>query len=84
MVNTPFVWNPAQDTFYFKKESKVFEKISIRYGLTIDELQKEFTNRTKLIYELYRKKIFGFDDVRKVVVDYYRNSKDVLEKFGIK
>ncbi|MEK6894388.1 MAG: type II/IV secretion system ATPase subunit [Nanoarchaeota archaeon] len=83
MVNTPFVWNPAQDTFYFKKESKVFEKISIRYGLTIEELQKEFLNRSKLIYELYRRKIFGFDEVRKIVVDYYRNSKTVLDKFGI-
>lgn len=84
LVNTPFVWNPAQDTFYFKKESKVFEKISIRYGLTMEELQREFANRTKLLFELYRRKIFGFDEVRKIVVDYYRNSNVVLERFGIK
>lgn len=84
LTNTPFVWNPAQDSFYFKKESKVFEKISVRYGLTIEELQKEFANRSKLIYELYRRKIFGFDEVRKVVVDYYRDAKVVLERFGIK
>ncbi|MEK6909154.1 MAG: type II/IV secretion system ATPase subunit [Nanoarchaeota archaeon] len=83
LVNTPFVWNPGQDTFYFKKESKVFEKISVRYGLTVEELQKEFANRTKLLYELYRRKIFGFDEVRKIVVDYYRNSKLVLQRFGI-
>ncbi len=84
LVNTPFVWNPAQDAFYFKKESKVFEKISIRYGVTIEELQKEFANRTKLLYELYRRKIFDFDEVRKIVVDYYRSPKVVLEKMGIK
>lgn len=84
LVNTPFVWNPAQDAFYFKKESKVFEKISIRYGVTMEELQKEFANRTKLLYELYRRKIFDFDEVRKIVVDYYRSPKVVLEKMGIK
>jgi archaeal flagellar protein FlaI len=83
LVNTPFVWSPVQDTFFFKKESKVFEKISVRYGLTMDELQMEFANRTKLLYELYRRKIFGFDEVKKIIVDYYRNPKFVLDKFGI-
>jgi flagellar protein FlaI len=83
LVNTPFRWDPVQDTFFFKKESKVFEKISTRYGVTMEELQKEFLNRSKLLYELYRKKTTDFDEVRKIVVDYYRNPKDVLNKFGI-
>jgi len=26
LINTPLVWDPANDTFYFKKQSKVFEK----------------------------------------------------------
>ena len=84
LVNTPFNWNPSQDVFYFKRESKVFEKISVRYGLTMEELQREFANRTKLLYELYKRKIFDFDEVRKIVVDYYRNSKTVLDRLGIK
>jgi len=83
LVNTPFVWSPIEDSFFFKKDSKVFEKISVRYGLTVEELQNEFTNRSKLLYELYRKKVFGFDEVRKVIVDYYRNPKSVLQEYGI-
>ncbi len=83
LVNTPFIWSPSKDTFFFKKESKVFEKISVRYGLTIEEIQKEFTNRSKLLYELYKRKIFDFEEVRKIVVDYYRNSKMVMQKFGL-
>lgn len=83
LVNTPFIWSPVQDTFFFKKESKVFEKISVRYGVTMEELQMEFANRTKLLYELYRRKVFGFEDVRKIIVDYYRNPKEVMVKFGV-
>lgn len=83
LVNTPFVWNAAQDLFYFKKESKVFEKMSTRNGISVQELQKEFTQRSKLLYVLYKKKVFGFEEVQKIVVDYYRNPKEVLDKFGI-
>ena len=83
LVNTPFKWSPSEDTFFFKKDSKVFEKISVRYGITMDELQNEFANRTKLLYELYKRKMFSFEEVSKIIVEYYRDPKTVLSKFGI-
>lgn len=82
-VNTPFVWNPAQDIFYFKRESKVFEKISVRYGISMEKLQKEFLMRTKLLFKLYQKRVFGFDEIRGVINDYYRDPESVLRKYGI-
>lgn len=83
LTNTPFVWNPADDKFYFKKESKVFGKITVRYGITNEQLMKEFSKRTKIIYELYKRKIFGFDEVQKIVTEYYKKPEAVLEKLGI-
>jgi len=83
LTNTPFAWNPGEDKFYFKRDSKVFEKIERKHGITKDELEKEFELRTKLIYELFRRKIFGFDEVERIVNDYYRNPKEVLGEFGI-
>jgi len=83
-TNTPFVWDPASDKFYFKTDSKVFEKIMMRYGLSKEELQNEFKSRTKLIFEMYKRKINDFDTVQKVINDYYKNSKLVLDTFGIK
>jgi len=84
ITNTPFMWNPADDTFYFKKDSQVFEKIAARYGLTIDKLNKEFDLRTKLLYELLRRKVFGFERVQREINEYYKNPKAVLDKYGIK
>jgi len=83
MINTPFAWNPAEDIFYFKKQSKVFEKIAERYGIPIENLQREFIIRSKLLYTLYQKKIFGFQEVEQIVNDYYIDPVGVLSKYGV-
>jgi type IV secretory pathway ATPase VirB11/archaellum biosynthesis ATPase/intein/homing endonuclease len=82
VVNTPFMWDPAQDIVYFKKQSHVFEKISIRYGIPQAELQAEFTRRAKLLYNLYKNKVFSFNDIRKVVNDFYKDPEAVYSKYG--
>ncbi len=50
LINTPFVWDPANDVFYYKKQSKVFEKISARFGLSVPKLQEELILRDKILY----------------------------------
>ncbi len=82
-TNTPFVWNPSDDKFYFKKNSKVFEKISKRYGISIEELELEFRRRIQLIYQMYQKKIFRFEDVQEIATRYYKRPEEVLRQFGI-
>jgi len=82
LTNTPFVWNARDDRFYFKKDSKVLGKISERYGLTREELSREFALRTKLIYELYKRRIFGFEEVQRIINEYYKNPAGVLAAFN--
>lgn len=84
LTNTPFVWNPVDDGFYFKRNSKVFEKISGRYGINTQDLEVEFRRRTQLLYELFRRKIFGFKRVQEIVNEYYKRPKEVLDQFGVK
>lgn len=83
LTNTPFVWNPADDQFYFKKNSKVFEKIRKRYGLDAEMLDTEFRRRTQLIYKMYQNKIFRFEDVQRIIIEYYKKPQSILTKFGI-
>lgn len=84
IINTPFAWNPGEDIFYFKKQSKVFEKISERYGIPIETLQQEFITRSKLLYTLYQKKVFGFREVEQIINDYYIDPVGILTKYGVK
>ena len=83
LINTPFIWNPAEDKFYFKKQSKVFEKISIRSGIPVEKLYQEFMIRAKLLYTLYTKQVFSFDEVGKLINDYYKNPVEVLNKYNV-
>ena len=83
IVNTPFVWDPAKDIFYYKKQSKVFEKISLRTGITVEKLNEEITLRAKLLYQLFQKGIFGFEEVGKIINEYYKNPEGVLKAYNI-
>jgi flagellar protein FlaI len=83
MTNTPFVWNPIDDKFYFKKDSAVFDKIVKRTGISKENLAKEFEVRTKLLYKLFQQKVNDYDEIQKIVNEYYKNPKEVLRRFGL-
>ena len=83
MTNTPFVWNPSDNKFYFKKDSKIFQKISKRTGLKIEEIDLEFRKRVQLIYKLHQNKILSFNKVQEIINEYSKKPEDVLKKFGI-
>jgi len=84
LTNTPFSWNPADDKFYFKKDSKVFDKISMKFGMSRESLQKEFEMRTKLLYAFFQNKVFGYDEVQRIINEYSKNPEGVLRKYGVR
>ncbi len=82
-TNTPFVWDPRNDKFYFKNESKVFDKIVLHKGINKEKLYDEFLLRTKLLMALYNKNIVGFKEVYDIINAYYKTPELVLKKFNI-
>lgn len=83
VTNTPFVWNASDDGFYFKKNSKIFEKISRTSGQDLNEINLEFKRRVQLIYKLFQQRIFEFREFQEAVTQYYKNPADILQRFGI-
>lgn len=83
LVNTPFYWNPSQDAFFFKKQSKVFEKISARQGISLEKIYYDFSIRVKLLYVLYQQKVFGFQEIQDVINEYYKNPAEVIKKYNL-
>ncbi len=83
LTNTPYVWNPADDKFYFKKTSKILEKVSRRYGLKMEDLDLEFRRRVRLLYEMYRRNLFKFGEVKDLINKYNKKPTEVLREFGI-
>jgi flagellar protein FlaI len=83
VTNTPFMWNPNEDKFYFVKGSKVFEKITKRYGVSTADLETEFRKKVQVIYKLYKAGVFKFSDMQEIVNKYYKRPADVLRELGI-
>jgi len=73
-TNTPFVWNPKDDRFYFKKNSKIFEKISMRYGISLEGLELEFRRRVQLMYKLYQNKYLSLERFKKSSINIYKKT----------
>ncbi len=82
-TNIPFVRDPATDKFFFRTNSYVFDKISKRHGVNKNILLREFQLRSKLLFQLYKNKIFSFKEVQNMVNDYYKTPEIVLKKFNI-
>lgn len=83
-TNTPFIWDPARDKFFFKKDNYVFKKIEKRNGIPFEKLQEDFDLRVRLIYELFnRGKEVDFESLQRLINDYYRDPKAVLSRFGL-
>ena len=83
LTNTPFMWNPMENEFYSKKNSKIFEKIRKRYGMKVEELDLEFRRRVQLLYQIYQKKIVKFEEVQEIINEYYKRPLEILRKFGV-
>jgi flagellar protein FlaI len=83
VTNTPFLWNPQDDIFYFKKDAKILEKIAKRNGLSAKEIQGEFQKRVLLLQKMFEKKIFDSVKFQEMVNRYYKTPEKVLKEFGI-
>lgn len=83
ITNTPFIWNASDNNFYFKKNSRIFEKIARTSGLSLGEIELEFKRRIQIIYKSVQQKIFGFGEFQEIVNQYYKKPLEVLKRFGI-
>ncbi len=83
LTNTPFVWNPTDNEFYSKRKSKILEKISLRSGKNIKEIEEEFKRRIQLLYALIQQKKYGFNEVQDILNEYHKNPQGILKRFGI-
>ena len=69
--------------FYFKRDSHVLNKISEKYGISIDKLMREFDIRVRILMQMYKKKVFGFEKVQSIIHEYYKNPRGVMKKLGL-
>jgi flagellar protein FlaI len=78
IVNEIFRWNAIKDSYDNVNPSLVLKKISKQYGISEQVLQKEISDRMKILSWMYDNDIEDYLDVAKVIKLYYSNPEDVL------
>ena len=61
----------------------MFNKLVKEFGLSPEYLQLEFSRRTRLLIELYKRKITDYREVQKVINAYYKTPEEVARKFNL-
>ena len=83
VINKPFTWNPATDSFIANAESHVFKTIIEQHGVKYEDLIAEYNRRAKLLKKLYEGKYFEFSQVQEIINEYYKDPAAVLSRFGV-
>jgi flagellar protein FlaI len=78
IINEIFRWNASNDTFLPVGPSVVLKKISQQYGISEQILQKEISNRIKILDWMADNNIDDYLDVSKIIKVYYSNPEDVM------
>ena len=58
----------------------MFNKLVQEFGLSPEYLQQEFSRRTKLFIELYKRNIIDYREVQKIINAYYtqKNKRNIV------
>ena len=84
ITNTPFVWDPRTDRFFFSRNSKIFDKLVTIHGVPRQKLALEFRRRTELLMKMYWAGIINYKEVQDIITTYYKIPDRVLKKFNIR
>ncbi|MEM4605509.1 MAG: type II/IV secretion system ATPase subunit [Candidatus Pacearchaeota archaeon] len=83
-TNTPFIWEPSNDKFYYKEDFYSFKKIENKRGISYKKLVEEFEKRTKLLTNIsLLKENISLEDLKEIISEYSIDSQSVLKKFNV-
>jgi len=82
-TNTLFRWRPRDDKVEKVNESaRIFEDLNLHTGMTLNEIKENLQEKEKVIQWMLDNKKRGIEDIGKIMEEYYRNPKGILERVG--
>ncbi|MEM3567269.1 MAG: ATPase, T2SS/T4P/T4SS family, partial [Thermoplasmata archaeon] len=80
ITNTVYEWDQPTDSFVFKGHSFLFDKIMEMKNLTHEEMMEEFNRRVEVVNYMVRKNITDYRKLANIIVAYFKDPKDTIEK----
>ncbi len=83
-INKAFSWLPGPDEFEKNTYLWLIHKIAKQIGVTPTDLEREMEIRKKLLVWMGKNNILRYDQVSKIISEYYKSPGDVIKRAGIK
>ncbi len=80
ILNDAFKWDPVVDKFAFTGRSKLFDKITQKFGTRPEEIRREIDGRKVFLDWLVAKNIRGHEEVSNQVREFYAGPYAVINK----
>jgi type IV secretory pathway ATPase VirB11/archaellum biosynthesis ATPase/intein/homing endonuclease len=80
VLNDAFKWDPVMDKFSFTGRSKLFDKITLRFGTRPEEIRRDIEGRRLFLDWLVAKNIRGHTEVSNQVREFYASPHAVINK----
>jgi len=75
-----YKWDPRKDQIVkFQESFRLMKKLEMHTGMTQKEIQKDLQDKQKILAWMVRHKVNTVDAVGKIVAEYYRDPKVILE-----
>jgi len=78
-IKTIFEYDAYKDTYVFTGSSQTLDKISRRYGITLDVIIEDIRRRRTIIQWMIKKNIRDFESFIDIMKRYYLNPDEVYE-----
>ncbi len=79
-IKEVFRWDAENDTYNYLGKSFLLEKIAKQWGYSKKEINQELAMRKTILDYMVRKHIRSYDDVSKLVLDYFSDPERVYRK----
>jgi flagellar protein FlaI len=74
-----FKWDARKDTIMkYQKSHRLMKKLEMHTGMTIKQIQEDLKNKEKILNWMIKNNVNTVDGVGRLVAEYYRDPKNVL------
>jgi flagellar protein FlaI len=80
VLNNAFKWDPVSDKYLFAGRSRLFEKITKRYGTPPEKIRQDLEDRKIILEWLVKQNVRDYRDLSQQIRDFYSDPRKAVEK----
>jgi len=80
IVQDIFKWDPEKDVYKKVGRSPLLDRIASQWGYSEQEIDQELEKRKTILEYMVRKHVRSYEDVSKLVLDYFSEPEKIYRK----